>query len=332
MISRRDAIKSIAFASALGSVALSQSDSLTAAGSESRNLRILDTHQHLWDLKKFRLPWTDGDKKMSRSYVVSDYLTAIKGTGIEQAVYMEVGMAAEQRVEEAEYVIGLCREKESLTRAAVIAGDPRDEGFDAYVRRFAKEKEIRGIRHLLQIPESPKGICTQPDYVKKIQLLGELGLSFDLCMRPTELDDGAKLVKEAPETRFIVDHCGNADVVAFTESDKRWREPQHEADQWKRSMDGLAKYPNVICKISGIIARVQEGKWEAGDLAPIVNHCLDTFGPDRVIFASDWPVCTLGAPLVEWVTALKTIVADRPLTEVRKLFYDNAQRFYKFSV
>src|SRR6185503_8931004 len=105
----------------------------------------------------------------------------------------------------------------------------------------------------------------------------------------------------------------------------------HDADDWRRDMERLAAQKNVICKISGIVARVPK-QWSADDLAPIVNHCLDTFGPSRVIFGSDWPVCLNGAPLRDWVAALKQIIASRPGSEQRQLLRDNAVRFYKLAV
>ena len=92
-------------------------------------------------------------------------------------------------------------------------------------------------------------------------------------------------------------------------------------------MEQFAKQKNVICKISGIVAGVPE-KWSAEDLSPIVNHCLDVFGPDRVVFGGDWPVCLRGASYRQWVLALREIVASRPLADQRKLWHDNAVRFY----
>ena len=92
-------------------------------------------------------------------------------------------------------------------------------------------------------------------------------------------------------------------------------------------MEVLAGKKNVVCKISGIVARAPRG-WTAADLAPIVNHCLQVFGPDRVMFGSDWPVCTRGATYRQWVQALKEIVQNRGEEEKRKLFHDNAVKFY----
>jgi L-fuconolactonase len=99
-------------------------------------------------------------------------------------------------------------------------------------------------------------------------------------------------------------------------------------DQWRRSIGQLAGHKNLVCKISGIIASVPKGNWGPEALAPIIDHCLDSFGPDRVMFASDWPVCTLGAPLRDWVRALREIVRARSEAEQRKLWGENAMRFY----
>ena len=112
------------------------------------------------------------------------------------------------------------------------------------------------------------------------------------------------------------DHCGNAGVQA------------KDLTQWRRDMASVAKHKNVVGKVSGIVASARPGKWTADDLAAIVNHTLEVFGPERVMFGGDWPVCTLSATYRQWVDALKAIVRNRPADEQRKLFHDNAVRFY----
>ena len=104
--------------------------------------------------------------------------------------------------------------------------------------------------------------------------------------------------------------------------------PGHQADQWRREIAQLAKRRNVVCKISGIVAQAPKESWTADHLAPIINHCLEVFGPDRVVFGSDWPVCTRVAALREWVAALKEVIQNRPKADQRKLLHDNAVRFY----
>jgi predicted TIM-barrel fold metal-dependent hydrolase len=157
-------------------------------------------------------------------------------------------------------------------------------------------------------------------FVENMQRLGELGLSFDLCMRPGELLDGVRLAERCPKTRFIVDHCGNLPV---TEGDTPLRKA------WQQGIRAAAARENVVCKISGIVATAKQGAWTAADLARNVNVCLDAFGEDRVFFGGDWPVCTLRAAFAQWVAALKEITKDRPAAYRRKLFHDNAARLYK---
>lgn len=281
---------------------------------------VIDTHQHLWDLEKFRLPWLSGDgvAVIRKSFVMSDYLQATRGLNVVKAVYMEVDVAPELQVAEAEYVLDLCRRDDNPTVAAVISGRPASTEFADYIRRFASDPHLKGVRQVLHGPSTPAGYCLQPQFVKSVQLLGELGLRYDLCLRPGELADGVKLVDQCPQTRFVVDHCGNLGV---TNTDAGLRKT------WEDGLRALAERPNTVCKISGIVASAAPA-WTAADLAPNVNFALDTFGEDRVMFAGDWPVCTLRATFAEWLGALQLIVSQRSPEFRRKLFYENAAKFY----
>ncbi len=276
---------------------------------------IIDTHQHLWDLSKFRLPWLEGGGPLAKDHLMRDYLQAAQGLNVVRTVYMEVDVDPAQHVAEAEYVIDLCQRDDNPMVAAVIGGRPASEGFQAYVDRFKGSPYIKGVRQVLH-GGTPRGYCLDEKFVRGIRLLGEAGLRFDLCLRSEELLDGAKLADLCPETRFVLDHCGNDNVQAKDRS------------QWQRDIAEVAKRTNVICKISGIVASAKPGAWTADDLAPIVTHCAEVFGRDRVMFASDWPVCTLAATYRQWVEALKSIVHAWSEADQRKLFHDNAQRFY----
>lgn len=276
---------------------------------------IIDTHQHLWDLARFRLPWTQRLPALRRSFLPSDYDEAAAGLGIEQAIYMEVDLDPAQQTAEADYVVELCRRDDHRTVAGVISGRPAEESFRDYVTRYRDSTYIKGVRQILHVDATPPGYCLSPEFVAGIRLLGELELSFDVCVRPGELGDAAALVEACPGTRFVLDHCGNADVQAAS------------LDDWQRGMEQVARHERVVCKVSGIVVSARPD-WSADDLAPAVNHTLDTFGEDRVMFGGDWPVCTQKASLRQWVEALRAIVAERPASAQRKLFYDNAARFY----
>lgn len=309
----------------LGSAALAVGCQASARSERPESgATIIDTHQHLWDLSKFRLPWLKPGGELTRNFTMADYRKATAGLGITKSVYMEVAVAPEQKLAEAEYIVEVCADKSNPTCAAVIGGLILENGFEDYIMRFKGSPYIKGVRRALNKPRQFEDDCL----IQNLRLLGSLNMSFDLVVPSRLIGQAAKLVERCGDTRFILDHCGNADPLAF-DRDLDWgRKPQHDADAWKRDIETLARRPNVICKISGIIARVPKGEASAEILSPIVNHCLDTFGPDRVVFGGDWPVCTRGASLSVWTNLLREIVRERSSQEQRKLFWRNANRFY----
>jgi len=283
---------------------------------------IVDTHEHLWDLKTLRLPWVAGltgkaKETLGRDFLISDYAEAAQGLNVTKSVYMEVDVAEADQVKEAEFVTKVCAEGKTPLVAAVIAGRPASAGFADYLDRFKGSKYIKGLRQVLHAGAPPK-LCLEDGFVKGVQLLGERGLSFDLCFRNDQLDYGAELVDRCPRTRFILDHCGNP------------HNGTQDLDGWKKSLARIAnaKNRNVMCKVSGIYGNVSAADWPAAKLAPLVRTVIDQFGWDRLLFASDWPVVNLGASFKVWVDTVKEIVrADAPANQ-KKLFHDNAVAFY----
>jgi predicted TIM-barrel fold metal-dependent hydrolase len=296
--------------SAVGALAVTAS-----AAPEEKPIPIVDPHLHLWDLSRFQLAWVEKGSPLARSFIMKDYLAATQGLNVVKAVYMEVDVVERQQTAEAQYVLDICRQGNTPMAAAVISGRPASDGFRKYLEQFKGNRYLKGVRQVLHVKATPAGYCLAPNFVRGMRVLDEMGLSFDLCMRPTELADGVKLVESMPNLRFILDHCGNGPVRS------------KDLTQWRRDMDRMARQKNVVCKVSGIVADAAE-KWTADDLAPVINHTLDAFGPERVMFAGDWPVCTLRATFRQWVDALKSIVRQRPAEQQRKLFHDNAVRFY----
>lgn len=282
-------------------------------------LPIIDTHQHLWDLARFRLPWLKDATTLARSFLMDDYLKAAEGLGVVKSVYMEVDVDPAQHQAEADYVIDLSRRRVGTMVGAVIGGRPSSDGFANDLARYKDEPTVKGMRQVLHGATTPKGYCLDPKFIRGIRLLGERGLSFDLCMRAPELPDAAALVDACPDTSFILDHCGNPSVRA------------KDLTTWRADIARLAERKNLVCKVSGIVASAAPDPWTVDDLAPIVNHVLSSFGPDRVVFGGDWPVCTLAATLRQWVEALRQIVHERSEAERRKLFHDNALRVYRLA-
>lgn len=291
--------------------------------------KIIDTHQHLWDLSRFNLPWLEGLDALDRSFTTADYADATKDLGVARSVYMEVDVAGDQRQDEVDFVIDLCADPSQPTVAAVVSGRPADPGFADWVRMLETHDVIKGVRQVLHVPDAARGTCLQPTFVHGIRLLGEAGLRFDVCLRPGELEDAEKLAAACPDTLLILDHCGIANpgiVAGSVEPDGGLM--SHTASGWRKAIDNLGERSNVVCKISGIAASAGDTTNLAELLAPTINHCLDAFGPDRVIFGGDWPVCLLGATYAEWIGALRSVIAERPADEQARLLHDNAARLY----
>jgi predicted TIM-barrel fold metal-dependent hydrolase len=302
-------------AAVAGSAALAGAASAGPAQDDPKSPPIVDTHQHLWDLERFRLPWIRKESPLNRSFVMRDYEQATAGLNVVKAVYMEVDVDPKQQVAEAEYILDVCRQGKTPTVAAVISGRPASAEFRQYITRFKGNRYLKGVRQVLHVEGTPAGLCLSADFQRGLRVLDEMGLSFDLCMRHAELPDVVRMCEALPNLRFILDHLGNPDVQA------------KDTTAWRREIGRIAKCKNLVCKVSGIVAGARN-KWTADDLAPFVNHVLDSFGPDRVMFGGDWPVCTLRATYREWVEALRGIVRNRSAEQQRKLFHDNAVSFY----
>ncbi len=289
---------------------------LTPENKEAMNL--IDTHQHLWNRSQFTLPWVTKGTILDNDFGIKEYKQATAGIGNIRTIYMEVDVAPKQQWAEAQFVNGLCQDPESGMVAAVVSGRPASAEFGDWVTKLKTLPAIRGIRQVLHVKETPKGFCLQDQFVKSMKILGEKDLSFDLCIRDVDLPQTSKLVGLCPDTRFILDHCGNPDLK------------KTDLEPWKKDLAEIAKHKNLVIKISGFLASAAaKDQWKYEDAATIVNHCLDSFGPDRCIFGGDWPVVLLGSTLATWIETLKKIVANRPAADQAKLFYQNAERIYR---
>lgn len=307
----------------IGAVGAAAAITRFAGAAERPDDPIIDTHQHLWDLRRFKLPWlANAGERLNRSYLMADYAKAIEGLNVTKAVYMEIGAAAEQKEAEAREVVELCRSGNGPTAAAVIGGLVASDGFAAYIGQFKGNRYVKGVRD-----PYPRGGFENQKLIAGVRLLGELGMSFDILAGSDLLPEIAKLVAACPWTRFILDHCGNPDVKWFF-ADRQSQAEARRRRTWEDGVARLAEQKNVVCKISGVAESGEDGKVTAQVVAPAVNYCLDRFGEDRVIFAANWPVCLKTISFKDWVSVLRQVMAGRGAASSRKLFYQNAARFY----
>lgn len=293
---------------------------------------IIDTHLHFWDLSAFKLPEIESYEDLNRNFTLNDLAFATSNLNIEKAVYMEVNLLQQQRFSEAEYITQVCGIDSNQVAAAFIGGHPLSYSFRDYIGMFKDNPRVKGIRQVLHTPEMRSGLCLERAFVENIRFLGEQGLKFSVHMRPSELGDAVKLADLCPDTTLILDHCGRPDpgiVNGELGPERPDRNSfRHEKDKWLSDIHELSLRKNVICKISGLMVMCPKEAPKAEYIAPTVNHCLDSFGPDRVVFGSNWPVCTITSSYEEWVQTLLKVIIDRSEEDKKKLLHDNAIRIY----
>lgn len=294
---------------------------LAFAGS-SKRIPIIDTHQHLVDVKRFGETWSR--PPIPGNYGIEEYKKATKGLNFVKAVYMEVAVAKENRHKEALYALELCKDPSNPTVAAIIKADLYDPDFETYMSQFKGSPYIKGIRGSFNSIDD----ILNDQVIKNVRILGNMNMSLDFSVGTAWLSKMGELVKACPGTNFLINHCGNVDPRGFIDASVHGK-ADHDINLWIRDMKTLASYPNVLCKISGVATRAKGLEPNAKNLGPAINQCLDIFGPDRVMFAADWPWCLDATDVNSWVKTLKTVVAERPYIDQKKLFHDNAIQFYK---
>jgi predicted TIM-barrel fold metal-dependent hydrolase len=274
---------------------------------------IIDTHLHLIYPDRLRYPWLADVAALNRSFSLETYRAQAESLGIEGALHMEVDVAEEDQAAETAFVTGLG----APIIGAIAACRPEAADFAARLDGVAANPRVCGLRRILHT--SPDELGLQPMFAENLRRLAAYDLSFDLCVLARQLPIAAHLARACPDIRFVLDHCGVPEVAA------------RALDPWRDDIRRIAEHPNVVCKISGIVAYAG-ADWTVEDLRPFVEHCIASFGWDRVVWGSDWPVSTLTADLARWVAASRAIVSGCSESEIDRLFSGNARRVYRLGV
>lgn len=275
---------------------------------------LFDTHLHVIDRTALPYPWLDGAGALNRDSLYEDYAREAKRCGITDTLHMEVDVAADAIETETAYVHRLSERPESLIRGAIASCRPEEEGFAAYLERVLADPFVKGFRRVLHVV--PDDVSEGALFRENIKRLSGTRLTFDLCVLPHQIEKAAALIDLNPDVRFVLDHCG---VPAVKDG---------MSDLWKNGIADIARRPNVTVKISGVVAYADPESWTAETLRPFVEHSIANFGWDRVIWGSDWPVCTLGGGLTHWVAATHALVAGCSADERERLFQRNAKRLW----
>jgi predicted TIM-barrel fold metal-dependent hydrolase len=280
-------------------------------------MKIIDTHQHLWDKDLFHYAWLESLPRLDRSFRLSDYQEATRSLEIEKTVFVECDADDEQVEDEALHILRLGDQPDSRIAGVVASGRPEKDGFEGHLEKLRGQPKLKGIRRILHT--HPDELGQGKTFIENVRKLKEYGLSFDICVLARQLPIAINLVSKCPGVTFILDHCGVPQV------NERVMHP------WREHIQEIARLPNVQCKVSGLVAYADPANWNPDDLRPFVDHVLESFSWDRVMFGSDWPVCTLAASYGQWVEALLSLTQAAGETNQRKLFRDNAIRAYRLS-
>jgi L-fuconolactonase len=273
-------------------------------------VKVIDSHVHFWDPKHLRYDWLQGTS-LYRPFLPDDYRQAIGDITVEGIVFVEVDRAPEQGLAEAQWIDSLPAPIKGIVAFAPLElGNAARPALDA----LASIPKVKAIRRLIQ--SEGAGFAAQPLFIEGVRLLAEYQLRFDICIKYHQLPDVLTLVEQCPGVQFVLDHIGKPDIAGG------------EINQWRQNTARLAQFENAYCKLSGLVTEADHANWKPADLQPYVEHVLEVFGTQRLMFGSDWPVCTWASTYARWYETIRQFLDPLPNIQKQAIFADNAIRFY----
>ena len=279
-------------------------------------MTTVDSHVHLWDPALFRYAWLDGLAALDRSFNPADFTAARGSADVSKFIFVECGCEPAQSLAEVDWISNLADTEPRLKGIVAHASLEDGEETRAELETLASRSLVKGVRRNLQSERDP-AFCLCSKFLAGVRLLAEFGFTFDLCLRHEQLPAAAELARRVPEVTFVLDHLGKPDL-------------RHKTFQpWANDLKALAELPNVVAKISGLTTEADWRSWQPTELKPYLNHALESFGPERLIFGSDWPVMSLATHYQHWLETVWTQLPISRESDWLKLFQTNAERIYR---
>jgi L-fuconolactonase len=275
----------------------------------------VDAHHHVWDLAIRDQAWLDGQPFASirRTFGVGDLAPDAGAVGVTATVLVQtVPVAAETpemlRTAVAEDLVAAVTGWVDLTAPSVCDDLAR-------LRGGIGGDYLRAVRHLVQDEPDPDWL-DRPDVRRGLRSVADAGLGYELLVKPTQLPAALRVVADLPEVEFVLDHCAKPYIADGV------------LQPWADQIRELAGQVNITCKLSGLVTEADWFDWTVDDLRPYVNVVIDAFGPDRLMFGSDWPVCLLASSYQRWVDTVDELIADLSPDERDAITGGTAHRFY----
>jgi L-fuconolactonase len=271
----------------------------------------IDAHQHFWRYSQAEYPWiAPGMERLARDYLPTDLMAASAPAGIDGSVAVQ----ARQTVAESRWLLELAA-AEPFIRGVVGWVDLRSPRVADELVRLAAEPKFVGVRHVVQDEPDPRFLLGE-DFVRGLRQLHAFGLTYDLLLYPQQLPAAVELVAAMPEQPFVLDHLAKPRIKAG------------QLEPWRRDIEALARHPHVCCKLSGLVTEAAWRGWRRADFTPYLDVAVAAFGPERLMFGSDWPVCLLAGEYAEVVEIVREHCGRLSVGEQAALWGGTAARFY----
>jgi L-fuconolactonase len=273
---------------------------------------IIDSHQHFWQVDRFDYPWMSPSVEvLCQDYLPPRLEPILRTSDVEKTVLVQ----ASNSLAETRWLLELA-DQNSFVAGVVGWVDLTVSSCEQQLAEFTAHPRFKGVRHLVE-SEPADDWLTQPAVLANLDRLAQSDVAFDLLVHTRHLKFATKVAERHPELRLVVDHLAKPPIA------------RGEIDEWSRGLKELAAYPNVWCKLSGLVTEANWTSWQVDDLQPYVDLGREYFGPKRLMFGSDWPVCLLAASYEQVLDAAKTLVSDLSDTDQRRIFGENALEFYQ---
>jgi len=275
----------------------------------------IDSHQHFWSYSAAEYPWIgDGMERLARDYLPGDLGPVAAAAGIGGTVAVQ----ARQTLEETRWLLDLA-ERNPLIRGVVGWVDLRSTAVGDQLAAFKGREKFVGVRHVVQ-DEPDLRFLVGEEFVAGLRQLAPCGLTYDLLLYPQQLSAAVELAASLPEQPFVLDHLAKPRIAT-------WKQPS-DMDTWRHDIEALAKHKNVCCKLSGLVTEAAWRQWRPADFTPYLDIALAAFGPERLMFGSDWPVCLLSGGYAEVAGIVKDSCGTLSTTEQAAIWGGTARRFY----
>lgn len=275
---------------------------------------MIDSHQHFWQVGRFAYPWMSSDLGvLYRDYLPDDLAPILQQNGVKQTVLVQ----ASNSVAESRWLLDLA-DANSFIAGVVGWVDLMSVEIDAQLDDLCAHPKFKGVRHLVE-SEPQDDWLVQPAVLAGLKKLSARGLSYDLLVHTRHLRYVPHVAESCPDLRLVVDHMAKPPIA------------RNEIKEWSEALKPVARYPNIQCKLSGLVTEASWSSWQANDLRPYVEYALESFGADRVMFGSDYPVCLLAASYGRVLDSFQEILKDISDSDRDKIFSKNAARFYRLN-